>query len=105
MNHGGPRDPDTGSRGMRGPEAKEPPAWIDTIAPDDAEGLLAEVYEGIAGRSGSVAHILSCQSLHPEGLRDHYALYRTLMFGPGALSRVEREAIGVAVSAVNGCRY
>ena len=81
------------------------PAWIDTVAREDADGLLAEVYRSIAGRSGSVAHILRCQSLHPEGLRDHYAFYRTLMFGHGALSRVEREAIGVAVSAVNGCRY
>ena len=90
---------------MKDGERPDGPAWIDTIPPGDADGLLAEVYEGIAGRSGSVAHILSCQSLHPEGLRDHYALYRTLMFGPGALTRVEREAIGVAVSVVNECRY
>ncbi len=81
------------------------PAWIRTIAPDEAEGVLSEAYARIAGRSGSVAHILACQSLHPEGLRDHYALYRTLMFGPGELSRTERESIAVAVSATNGCRY
>lgn len=81
------------------------PAWIRTVPPEEAEGALAEVYAGIAGRSGSVAHILRSQSLHPEGLRDHYALYRTLMFGRGALSRAERESIAVVVSAVNGCRY
>ncbi|MFW6088220.1 MAG: carboxymuconolactone decarboxylase family protein [Gemmatimonadota bacterium] len=81
------------------------PAWIDTVPREKADGLLADIYAGIAGRSGSVAHILLCQSLHPEALRDHYALYRNLMFGRGALSRVERESIGVAVSAVNGCRY
>ena len=81
------------------------PAWIRTIPPGEADGELAGVYSGIAGRSGSVAHILGSQSLHPEGLRDHYALYRTLMFGTGALSRAERESIAVAVSATNGCRY
>lgn len=81
------------------------PAWIRTISPGEAAGRLADVYARIAGRSGSVAHILSCQSLHPEGLRDHYALYRTLMFDRGALSRAERESIAVAVSAVNGCHY
>jgi len=81
------------------------PAWIDTIHPADAEGTLAEVYARIGGRSGAVAHILGCQSLHPEGLRDHYSLYRTLMFDHGALSRAERESIAVVVSAVNGCRY
>lgn len=84
-----------------GPE----PAWIDTIPAAEADGQLAEVYARIGGRSGAVAHILSCQSLHPEGLRDHYALYRTLMFGRGTLSRAERESIAVVVSAVNECHY
>jgi len=81
------------------------PAWIRTIDPGEATGALAAVLSGIAGRSGSVAHILSCQSLHPEALRKHYELYRTLMFGRGALSRAERESIAVVVSAANGCRY
>ncbi len=48
------------------------PAWIETTGPAEAEGLLAEVYSAIAGRSGSVAKILRCQSLHPEALREHY---------------------------------
>lgn len=81
------------------------PAWIKTIPPSEAEGHLAAVYAGIVGRSGSVAHILQCQSLHPEGLKDHYALYRSLMFSRGTLSRAERESIAVVVSAGNGCRY
>lgn len=81
------------------------PAWIETIPPSEAEGRLAEVYAGIVGRSGSVAHILQCQSLHPEALREHYSLYRTVMFSRGALSRAERESIAVVVSAANGCHY
>ncbi len=81
------------------------PAWIETIPPVEAEGLLREVYRRIAGRSGEVANILRSQSLHPEGLRDHYTLYRTLMFDRGALSRAQREAIAVAVSRGIGCRY
>jgi alkylhydroperoxidase family enzyme len=84
-----------------GPE----PAWIETTGPAEAEDLLARVYSGIAGRSGSIANILRCQSLHPEALREHYTLYRTLMFSRSALSRSDREAIAVAVSAANGCRY
>lgn len=86
-------------------EAPEPVAWIETADPPEATGPLAEVLSRIAGRSTSVAHILLCQSLHPEGLRDHYQLYRTLMFDRGTLSRAERESIAVAVSAANGCRY
>lgn len=83
-------------------------AWIRTLDRTEAEpggGLLASVLAEVGGRSGSVAHILLSQSLHPEGLRDHYRLYRTLMFGRGALSRADRESIAVAVSAANGCRY
>lgn len=75
------------------------------MPPSAATGPLAEAYARIAGRSGAVAHILTCQSLHPEALRDHYTLYRTLMFGSGALTRAERESIAVVVSAANGCFY
>lgn len=85
--------------------AEGAPAWIQTVGPDGARGLLAEVYRGIAGRTGDVANILQSQSLHPEGLRDHYRLYRTLMFGSGVLSRAQREAIAMAVSRGIGCRY
>ena len=87
------------------PEPDPAPAWIETVAPGDADGTLAEVYQRIGGRAGSIAHILRCQSLHPEALRDHYALYRTIMFDRGALSRADRESIAVVVSAANGCRY
>lgn len=97
----GARDPNTATRDSHGPA----PAWIDTVSPSEAEGPLAETYEWIGGRSGWVANILRCQSLHPEGLKDHYGLYRTLMFGKGSLSRAERESIAVVVSAANGCRY
>lgn len=86
-------------------KAEGSPAWIETIAPEKARGLLAEVYRRIAGGTGEVANILRSQSLHPEGLREHYHLYRALMFGPGASSRTQREAVAVAVSRGIGCRY
>lgn len=89
----------------REPSEDRAPAWIEAVDPADADGVLGDVYRAVAGRSGAVANILRCQSLHPEALRDHYALYRTLMFGPGSLSRIERESIAVVVSAANGCRY
>jgi len=82
-----------------------PPAWIETVAEPAAEGLLADVHARVAPDGAPVANILRCQSLHPEGLREHHALYRTLMFGKGALSRACRESIAVAVSAANQCFY
>lgn len=50
-------------------------------------------------------NVLACHSLNPEALKAHLALYRTIMFGQSPLSRSEREAIAVAVSAANDCHY
>ena len=79
-------------------------SWIEEQPPGQADGDLGEVYRRISP-GGRIANILSVQSLHPAGLRDHYALYRTLMFGPSPLSRSERESIAVQVSRENGCHY
>jgi uncharacterized peroxidase-related enzyme len=38
-------------------------------------------------------------------MSNHLDLYMTLMFGKSGLSRAEREAIGVVVSATNECAY
>jgi alkylhydroperoxidase family enzyme len=51
------------------------------------------------------ANILASHSLNAAALRAHVVLYRTIMFGESPLSRVEREAIAVAVSAANDCHY
>lgn len=80
-------------------------AWIGTVPPDDADDALQEVYQEIGGTSGEVANVLRLQSLDPPALQAHYRLYRTLVFGPSPLSRAEREAIAVVVSATNGCHY
>lgn len=52
-----------------------------------------------------MANILASHSLNPAALEAHLGLYRTIMFGESPLSRVEREAIAVAVSAANDCHY
>ena len=52
-----------------------------------------------------MANILRSHSLNPVALAAHLRLYRTIMFGESPLSRVEREAIAVTVSAVNDCHY
>ena len=50
-------------------------------------------------------HILKSHSANKEVLRGHLQLYRAVMFGLSGLSRTEREAMAVAVSAVNDCHY
>ena len=50
-------------------------------------------------------NVLASHALSPEALRAHVALYRTVMLGDSPLSRAEREAVAVAVSAANDCHY
>lgn len=80
-------------------------AAIRTISEHDATGPLAELYRRLADPSGRVANILKVQSLSCATLEAHAAFYRALMFGPGPLSRSQRELLGVVTSAVNRCHY
>ena len=81
-------------------------AWINMIREKEAEGALAELYERYEDpEHGKVDNILKIHSLKPRTLRDHGNLYRTTMYGPSELSRVEREMIAVVVSSLNECHY
>ena len=55
--------------------------------------------------SEQMANILASHSLNADALEAHVRLYRTIMFGDSPLTRIEREALAVAVSAANDCFY
>ena len=81
-------------------------AWIKTIDPRNAEGLLARIYQGAAKRAGKVFQLIRLQSLRPNVLRASTQLYVELMFGSqGGLTRPQREMIAVVVSRANDCHY
>ncbi len=80
-------------------------AWIKVIDEADATGELKGAYDRVAAARGRVANILKVHSVSPEAMTAHLDLYRRLMLGPSELSRREREAIAVAVSATNACHY
>jgi hypothetical protein len=50
-------------------------------------------------------NILRIHGIHSRTMRQHYDLYRQLMYSKGPLSRIQREMIAVVVSAQNECRY
>jgi uncharacterized peroxidase-related enzyme len=80
-------------------------SWIEEIEVDEADGTLAEMYAELSKRRGKISNILKVHSLNPQAMSDHLDLYMTLMFGKSGLSRPEREAIAVVVSAANECEY
>ncbi len=80
-------------------------SWIEEIEVSEAEGKLAETYAALIEQRGKVANILKVHSLNPVAMGNHLDLYMTIMFGKSGLSRAEREAIAVVVSANNDCEY
>jgi len=85
---------------------ERPIAWIETIPEAEARGELKRAYRRAGDpKSGQVDHIMRIHSLNPTSLVDHLHLYKTLMYAESPLTRVQREMIGVVVSAINRCEY
>ena len=83
-----------------------PMSWIRTVAPEEATGLLRQIYDAAVRRAGRVYNVVRLQSLRPKALDASMQLYLELMHAPGgALTRAQREMIAVVVSATNGCHY
>lgn len=81
-------------------------AWIRTVPPEQAGGLLRQLYRAAVKRAGRVFNILSIQSLRPKVLRESTQLYLEIMRSPdSALTRRQREMVATVVSSLNGCHY
>lgn len=81
-------------------------AWINTIAPDAATGLLRKLYDEAVKRAGKVFNVIRLQSLRPHTLRASTQLYTEVMKSSRSpLSRRQREMIATVVSRTNDCFY
>ncbi len=80
-------------------------AFINTVDPQDAEGIVKQEYEKGTQRSGRVFNILKIMSLSPTALRESMRLYIAIMYGESELSRAQREILATVVSQVNHCYY
>ncbi len=69
--------------------------------PDD----IASVYAKNREKIGFVPNVFRVYAKRPEHFRAFMTYHDVLMKGDGGLSRAEREAIVVAVSAENECQY
>lgn len=81
-------------------------SFIRTVAPTEAQGLLARLYAAAVKRAGKVFNVIRCQSLRPPVLRASTNLYIEVMHGAQSpLSGAQREMIATAVSRLNACHY
>lgn len=81
-------------------------AWIPTVKPEAAMGLLKRQYDAAIKRAGKVYQIIEIQSLRPSLLRASTQLYLEAMHSADSrLSRAQREMIATTVSQANGCFY
>ncbi|MDF1662955.1 MAG: peroxidase [Planctomycetota bacterium] len=80
-------------------------AWIKKIEPGEASGHVRREYDMAQKRAGYIAQILQVMSLDGSILRNSMNIYKAIMFGPGTVTRSEREAMATLVSAVNHCHY
>ena len=81
-------------------------AWIKTVAPGAAEGLLKRQYDKAIKRAGKVFKVIRLQSPRPEVLRASTNLYVEVMQSPKSpLTRAQRELIATVVSRTNECHY
>ena len=81
-------------------------AWIETISPQRADGLLKQIYDAAIKRAGRVFNIMRLQSLRPKVLRASTLLYAEVMqASESGLTRAQREMIATTVSRANDCHY
>jgi uncharacterized peroxidase-related enzyme len=74
-------------------------------AESELPGDIREIYETNRTKLGFVPNVFRAYARRPEHFRAFMQYHDVLMKGAGGLSRAEREAIVLAVSAENGCQY
>ena len=74
-------------------------------AEDELPADIAEIYAKNREKIGFVPNVFRAYAKRPEHFRAFMAYHDVLMKGESNLSRVEREAIVVAVSSENRCQY
>lgn len=79
--------------------------WIKQIPVEEATGDLKAEFDKAIKRAGRVWHIVHVMSLNPAVLKASIEFYRSVMYGPSPLSRMQRELLATVVSAELRCHY
>ena len=78
---------------------------LDLAPPDPLPDEVAALFARCQEKLGLVPNVLVAYAHNPDRLRAFSQMYNTLMLSKGGLTKLEREMIAVAVSAINRCWY
>jgi uncharacterized peroxidase-related enzyme len=82
-------------------QIRRPEAWVATVAPEDAEGLLKEAYSWQARRLGEPTEYTQLGSLHPELVYERLRLYKVIESLSSSLTDTERHLVVYLTSVLN----
>lgn len=81
-------------------------AWIETVEPEAAEGVLRELYDQVTTPHGTVDNVMKAHSLRPHTMAGHLALYRTVLHNAdNTLPFWFLELVACVTSIANNCAY
>ena len=80
-------------------------AFIDIVDENQADGVLAGIYDAARKRAGRVYNILKIQSQNAAALQAMLGLHVATMRDESPLTRAQREMLAVVVSRANNCHY
>ena len=81
-------------------------AWIKMIPPEQAQGLLKEMYDKVRTPHGTVDNVMRAHSLRPHTMDGHVVLYRSVLHNPdNTLPLWFLEAVASYTSLLNNCQY
>ena len=80
---------------------RRPQAWVTTVAPEEADGLLKEAYDWQAQRLGEPTEYTQLGSLHPELVYERLRLYKVIDQLESGLTDTEKHAVVYVTSVLN----
>jgi alkylhydroperoxidase family enzyme len=82
-------------------------ASVEMVSEEQATGSVLEIYDEIRSQLGIdfVPNLYKAMAVMPGLLEANWARIKAIMAADGKLDGVTKEAVAVAVSAVNACDY
>ena len=79
--------------------------YIGSIKNNSAEDKVKEIYKELKQDMGDVVEPISLHAINPDLLEGIWNILREVVVVNGKMTRIQKEAIGAAVSEANRCNY